>query len=872
MIKGLRTLIGLSGLLRAGLGAAPTTGCFAAGQGQASQFSHHRFTTRIRDGVAAKVTAKLAAKVATLATTLATTLALTACGGGGGDSGGFIPTDPDGDLLSYTLELRTVDADGNPTTSASETFPATLQIIVREDNFDAAPVSGVVASVNSQFAVLSPANGQGLTNGDGIAEIEVSAGATLGADTLAVSVESPAGTVTASIGIDLVIAGQKIGFFDGTRFVEGEIGLSVDSIAFRGSSVLRVAVVDQTDTPTAVPQSIRLSSACSLSGLATFRTLDDDGPGTSTLTLETVDGLASAEYLAGSCETGDEITATLIGADARATATISIADGDADYIGFVNATPSEGEEGSDRTIIALKGTGGPGRPEVARVVFEVLERAVELGEDDPLPGTPEYLDLEARRPLAGVVVDFSLTSILGGIELNTLTGVTDSRGLVEVEVLAGNVAASTLAIATITPDAGGGQVESANSNQIVIGTGLPDQNSISMSTEVFRVPRARDIDGVDVAITVRLADKFNNPVADGTSAVFTTEYGAIDSSCLTGVSNGARYRAIRQDDPDIRPLRGTCTVLWISQAPRLPVFDRERIQTIEDDGTYDCPRFIGVSGPCPDDLGAIRGFRSTVTVTVEGEEYFVDGNGNGIYDAGEVFENLPEAFTDHNEDGVFTPFVGPNCGPPSTEANCAAAGAAEEFFDYNGDGIYSLNVDPNTGEGVYNGSLCPIEGDGVFCSRELVNVRADLVLTLSAVDGNLVAQVIDNVTNALDRVDNAIRESNNPSIVYLSDLYNNAPGAGTTITLEASGEPACVLESPETVTVSDRQSPGAFGFPVRVNGDGSADGLVTISAQAPEATAPTVIRSFRCVTFCSSREDPDPMNPGVVPPCNEFDE
>jgi hypothetical protein len=204
------------------------------------------------------------------------------------------------------------------------------------------------------------------------------------------------------------------------------------------------------------------------------------------------------------------------------------------------------------------------------------------------------------------------------------------------------------------------------------------------------------------------------------------------------------------------------------------VFNQDLIQTTLDDNSYDCPSHTGAFGPCPDDLGAIRGLRSTVTVTVVGEEYFIDGNGNGIYDAGETFENLPEAFTDHNEDGVYTPFAGPNCpNPPSSGENCAAAGLSEEFIDFNGDGQYSLNVDPNTGEGVYNGSLCPVEGDGVYCSRDLLNVRADLVLTLSAIEGNLEA-LIANTRNRPNVATDRITEGDQ-HVIYIADIFNNAP-------------------------------------------------------------------------------------------------
>ncbi|MDP5055036.1 MAG: hypothetical protein NWP69_14705, partial [Congregibacter sp.] len=295
-------------------------------------------------------------------------------------------------------------------------------------------------------------------------------------------------------------------------------------------------------------------------------------------------------------------------------------------------------------------------------------------------------------------------------------------------------------------------------------------------------------------------------------------------------------------------------VLWTSQAPRFPVFNRELIQTIEDDNSYRCPSHTGSFGPCPDDLGAIRGLRSTVTVTVVGEEFFVDSNGNGIYDEGESFENLPEAFTDHNEDGVYTPFAGPQCPLPSTDENCIAAGSSEEFIDFNGDGMYSENVDPNTGEGVYNGSLCPPAGNGVFCSRDLVNVRSSIVLTLTASAQNLQALAAKRPDSP--RVATNILLEGSLYDIYVADLYNNAPGAGTVLTFRPDQDCAIVFPEntgePLVVTVPDLiGQTGAFTTTIRINGTGATSGG-RISVLAEDDSGTTQIASFGCSSVCSS--------------------
>ena len=97
-------------------------------------------------------------------------------GGGGGGGGGFLPNDGNGNLTSFTLELSLVDANGNPTTTVSSTFPATLRVRVRENNFDAAAVVGEVVAANAAFAIIAPANGQALTDSEGVAEFQIQAG------------------------------------------------------------------------------------------------------------------------------------------------------------------------------------------------------------------------------------------------------------------------------------------------------------------------------------------------------------------------------------------------------------------------------------------------------------------------------------------------------------------------------------------------------------------------------------------------------------------------------------------------------------------------------------------------------------------------
>ena len=311
-----------------------------------------------------------------------------------------------------------------------------------------------------------------------------------------------------------------------------------------------------------------------------------------------------------------------------------------------------------------------------------------------------------------------------------------------------------------------------------MSSGLPDQDSISLSSVSLNVGGAMNTDGLTTVVTVRMADKFNNPVPDGTAAFFETEYGSIGDSCTTTA--------------------GTCSVIWTSQSPRLPTFNTDLVRTIFD---TPCPSSaVSGTGPCPADLGPIRGGRSAVRVTAIGEEFFTDENGNGRYDEDEEFENLPEAFIDHNEDGVFTPSASPN----------DLTGAEETFVDFNSDGQYNLNVNPNTGRGVYNGILCPEEGAGIWCSRDLVNVRDQLVIVMS---GTMNIIVVRNGGTKVTSLDEGVSYT-----AYFADQFNNPPAADSSLAFSVKDE--CELVNEPVTQVPNTAVIGAFGTSLQVRGGG----------------------------------------------------
>lgn len=728
-------------------------------------------------------------RFATLTSRLAAAFAflfvVTACGGGGGGGGGggFLPDDGSGD---YSLGLALYDPVGNPTSRVTSTEPATLEVTVKRKGNRA---SDVLVEADPTIGTVFPASGTALSNADGIATFEIRSEGELGGGSVNVSIQEEGVELSRTVNFEIAPAALRLGHFDGTTFVPGEIGLVSDTLPRSGTTVLTVVVVDGDGNPVDTVETIEFTSDCVRSGQATLPP-----------TMETVEGRAEVEYTASSCSGQDTITATLAENTASAQATLQVASDQFSSIVF---------DSVEHEVLALQGTGGgSGLQETGYVYFRVTDNR-----NEPQPGVP---------------VSFALTTEVGGIRLVNTTDVSDSEGRVQALVRSGDVATSVRVIATITttgPDGSEWELSTV-SDALAVTTGLPDQNSISISSEFLAVPDANQINGVTSEITVHMADRFNNPVPDGTTATFRTEYGSIDGSCNT--------------------TGGECTVTWTSQSPRCPVFNGDYVRTTRNDDnrcfaapsshhSYSCPSHNGTSGPCPDDLGWTRGLRTTILVTALGEESFIDQNGNGRYDQGEPFDNLTEAYIDHNEDGRFTPEQGCPLGLSAAERErCEIAGSEETFVDFDSDGLFDYGVSPSQPDGVYNGTLCPPEGDGNWCSRELVHVRDQMPLIVASQWFDVL--VADRATGQVTGTFSAGRSYN----VYVADIYNNQPPGDATVTFTADdagapeGAEGCEVLGETSFEVVDSNLTGAY----TINGvQTQGIGTVTISVDAGGAVS-----------------------------------
>ncbi|VAW88549.1 Invasin domain protein [hydrothermal vent metagenome] len=352
-------------------------------------------------------------------------------------------------------------------------------------------------------------------------------------------------------------SGVQIGNGVGASFSAGLLDVSVSgTLSAGGTATITATLVDGTGTPFATATNITFTSTCTSLGLSTL-----DSPVT------TVNGVATSSYTAIGCSGADTITATATVEDTTLTAsgTVTVAASAIGSIQFISATP---------TSIALQGTGGAGQQETAAVKFKVLN--------------------SSGGPVPTETVTFSLSTLVGGLSISPASGTTGIDGTVQTTVQAGSIATPVRVVASVTPSSGG--TISTQSDQLTVTTGIPDQDSFDIVTSIFN-PNAFNVSGTTATITAFSADRYNNPVPDGTTVNFHTEGGLIGSSCSTTA--------------------GTCTVTWTSSNPR-----------------------PGAGG---DAVGV-----STILAYAIGEESFTDEDGNGRYGTSDTFTNIGEAFADYN--------------------------------------------------------------------------------------------------------------------------------------------------------------------------------------------------------------------------------
>ncbi len=578
----------------------------------------------------------------------------------------FVPGQTSSDDYQLSLRLMVCDNLSDLSTCNDQSrLPTERASLVEATLLDptGSPVADQIIKATATQGAISPSSSR-LTDSDGKATFQLastsSSAETAGSFTVSTTVKT--GDLTAN-------KNYQFGASD------LDITLTSDKTSLAAGSVaVLTATVTQNDTAYNYPIEITFSSSCASADKATLDTQVTAQQGTAISTYKgTTDNYA--------CSGNDTITASAAGLNEIATVTINNITAETRAISAATPKPE---------FIYLRGSG---KNEKATVTFTLL-------------------DAQAK-PVSGKQLNFGFGGQISNnknyqdYSLSPTNATTNKDGQATVTVNAGSLPTPLSVIAVLD---GNTEIRAASS-QIGVGIGYADDNSFSFAADKYNINGA-SYDGEEAKITLHLADRFNNPVADGTKVYFTTEGGSIkgdltsDSGDATGVCSTKS---------------GVCTATLTSQDPR-PA-----------DG------------------------RVTVSAYVAGEESFKDLNGSGIFDKGELqgvadddtiftvpdyvrsYKDVGERFTDKNVDDA-------------TDAN--GLGDVDQYLvnvdrfeDLNANGVRDL------GDGVYTGLVCDkdtiIRG---FCKRELTTLFRNVEFVFSGVnsgdagDGVMAVQVYDAVT------------------------------------------------------------------------------------------------------------------------------
>ena len=516
-----------------------------------------------------------------------------------------------------------------------------------------------------------------------------------------------------------------------TMFVADELELELASISAGGTSNISASIVDLDNNKELINSknyAVKFTSECASLNppKASFSAKDS--------VLITKTGKVETSYTADGCSGNDLITATLHElvdgeADtaivlASATATINVAEPEFGTIAFISNT---------NDIMTFTGIANSTMKSSSLVTFNVTD--------------------SANNPIVNAEVLFSLSaqSASATASLSVENGRTDADGNVSTTVRSGTShgVLSVIAETEIVPDPvnnpGVKVTKRTSSLPISVTTGVAVQSNFSVSADKFSV-NSYGVDGVEIKINARLGDRYGNPVAEGTSVVFTAESGSVDTTqCVTDAV-------------------GACEVTWRSQGDRPGQFsnttaavkNKENLPKVDGSGN--------VISPIEYELQDANGY-TTITAYAIGEAGFLDKNANGIFDDDEAFETYPGVYRDDNYDNTFDDGL-------------------EEFFSIDGANTYP--VAPT----VYEGPLCSEAAELLgHCARSVYLTESIRILQSYMGDGygvNFYKKTGVDTFVELTAANTAVTPFDVSSDGYLymlvRDQNGNMPESGVTLT------------------------------------------------------------------------------------------
>jgi hypothetical protein len=260
-------------------------------------------------------------------------------------------------------------------------------------------------------------------------------------------------------------------------------------------------------------------------------------------------------------------------------------------------------------------------------------------------------DVNGNPVADGTQVTFTLISGLGGGEAVAPTTVGTIGGLASTILTSGTVSGPVRVLASITI---GTTTLTSSSTNVSIAGGPPSGAHIGVAP-AFRNIAGLVTQGIICPVTAIVGDRFGNPVPQNTTVSFFTNGGVVTPQGLTDALGNTPGVDIKTGPPT--PHVGTAT-----------------------------------------NFGDPRTGLVTVIAVTQGEETFIDSNGNGLFDGPGEFDpadpeiDTPEPFIDHVNlcNGVPAPCLADPVNPPLLSGNGSfdPNDRYELFIDGNGNGAW----------------------------------------------------------------------------------------------------------------------------------------------------------------------------------------